>query len=76
MTAANEYVTAEVQQISERMMQMMKSGKIRNHKLGNTAVIHHGEWEEKELGLYKSFLLSKNFNNVMLLRGNGNYGEY
>lgn len=76
MTAVNEYVTVEVRQISERMMQMMKSGKIRNHKLGNTAVIHHGEWEERELGLYKGFLLSKNFNNVMQLRGNGNYGEY
>lgn len=76
MTAVNEYVTVEVHQRGERMMQMMKSGKIRNHKLGNTAVIHHGEWEERELGLYKCFLISKNFNHVMQLRGNGNHGEY
>lgn len=76
MTTLNEYVTDEVHQIGERMMQMMRLGKIRNHKLGNTAVIHHGEWEERELGLYKRFLLSKNFNHVMQLRGNGSYGEY
>ena len=72
-TVVNEFVTKETERVGERMMQMIKAEKIRNHKLGNTSVIHHGALEEKELGNYKKFLLTRNFYNLEQLTGRMDY---
>lgn len=72
----NEYVSEETRQISKRMIRMIKEEKIRNHKLGNTSAIHHGDLEERELGTYIRFAYTRNFYNVMQLSGRMNYEEY
>ena len=69
----NEFVTENTRQVSGRMMEMIKEGKIRNHKLGNTSAIHHGALEEKELGEYIQFLSSRNFHMIMELEGRNDY---
>lgn len=69
----NEFVTESTRQVSGRMMEMLKEGKIRNHKLGNTSAIHHGALEEKELGEYIQFLSTRNFHVIMELVGRNDY---
>lgn len=72
-TVSNEFVTEGTREVSERMMQLIREGKIRNHKLGNTSAIHHGALEEKELGNFKNFLKTRNFYDIMLLLGQVKY---
>lgn len=72
----NEFVSKETRRLAERMIQMIRSGKLRNHKLGNTSVVHHGEAEEKELMEYGNFLRTKNFYMIMQLCGSDNDEEY
>lgn len=69
----NEYISEETRQVSERMMQMIGEGKLRNHKLSNTSAIHHGDLEERELGNYIRFLSTRNFYDAMLLCGQVDY---
>lgn len=76
MELVNEFVSDATMQISERLMQMMREGKIRNHKLANTSTIHHGDLEEQELEAYKRFLLTRNFYNTIQLCGKEDYEEY
>ena len=71
--AVNEFVTQETRQVSERMMEMIHEGKIRNHKLGNTSAVNHGALEEKELKKKKKFLLTRNFYNLEQLIGRIDY---
>lgn len=47
-------------EIAQNGMALIKSGKIRNHKLGNSARVHTGEEEKKEYQIYRDFLPSKN----------------
>lgn len=75
-STANEFVTTETRNVSRRMMQMVMNGKIRNHKIGNTASVHHGEPEEQELENYLKFLLTRNCYDVLHLYGWDNYEEY
>lgn len=75
-SVVNEYVSEETRQVSGRMMQMIKEGKIRNHKLSNTSAVHHGALEEAELGNYKKFLFTRNFYDVIELCGRVDYEEY
>lgn len=71
--ATNEFVSEETKQISDRMLQMIKDGRIRNHKLSNTSMVHHGDLEEQELSNYKKFLSTRNCYNVLNLYGRNDY---
>ena len=57
---------------SEHSIQMVKSGVIRNHKLGNSAREHSGETEEKESSIFIDFLSTRNCDLMINLRGNNN----
>lgn len=46
--------------IAENGMSMIKSGKVRNHKLGNSSPIHTGTVEKREYQTFRDFLLCKN----------------
>lgn len=59
--------------IAKNGMELINSGKIRNHKLGNSARIHTGEAEKKEYQNYHDFLPSKNCYMVYELTGSGYY---
>ena len=69
----NEYISEETKQVSERIMRMIEEGKLRNHKLSNTAAVHHGDLEERELGNNLRFLSTRNFYNAMFLCGQVDY---
>lgn len=52
---------------------LVKSGKIRNHKLGSSSRIHTGEVEKKEYQIYRDFLISRNGYMVYELTGNAGF---
>lgn len=56
-------------QITENAMRLISGGRVRNHKLGNSARIHTGEVERVERQIYRDFLPSKNCRIVCELTG-------
>ena len=54
-------------------MALIESGKVRNHKLGNSSRIHTGEVEKKEYQNYRDFLPGKNCCMVYELTGSDRY---
>lgn len=60
-------------EIAENGVALITSGKVRNHKLGNSARIHTGEVEKREYQLYRDFLPSKNCCMVYELTGSDYY---
>ena len=60
-------------QIAQNGMALITSGKVRNHKLGNSSRVHTGEAEEKECRIYRDFLPSKNCCMVYDLTGSDCY---
>ena len=60
-------------EMAERARSLLQEGKIRNHKLGNSAAVHTGEIEKKEVRIYRNFLPSKNCSIVYSLTGSENY---
>lgn len=60
-------------EIAKNEMLMIKSRRIRNHKLGNSSRIHTGEVEKKEYQNYRDFLAGKNGCMVYELTGRGYY---
>lgn len=67
-----EQYTPEIIEMSEKNMQMIREGKIRNHKLRNTASLHYGEQEMVECYAFRDFLQTKNFSLVYELKGSDN----
>ena len=63
-------------EIAKNGMTLINSGRIRNHKLGNTARAHTGEEEKKEYQTYRDFLLGKNCCMIYELTGSDCYEEY
>lgn len=61
-------------EIAKRGIRMVTSGKIRNHKLGNSSRVHTGEVEKREYQNYRDFLSGKNACLVYELTGSG-YNE-
>lgn len=61
------------EEIAKKGMLLIESGKIRNHKLGNSSRIHTGEVEKKEYQNYRDFLCGKNGCMVYELTGRGYY---
>lgn len=47
-------------EIAQNGISLINSGKVRNHKLGNSSRIHSGEVERKEYQTYRDFLPGKN----------------
>lgn len=56
-------------QITQSAMGLISKGKVRNHKLGNSARIHTGEIERTERQIYRDFLPCKNCRIVCELTG-------
>lgn len=71
--AVNELVSEETKQTSDRVMKMVKAGRIRNHKLSNTSLIHHGDLEAQELNNYMRFISTRNCYNILNLCGRNDY---
>ena len=63
-------------EIAKNGMTLINNGKIRNHKLGNSARIHTGEVEKREYQIYRDFLPSKNCCMVYELTGSDCYEQY
>lgn len=59
-------------EIANTGISLIKSGKVRNHKLGNSAREHTGEVEKREYQTYRDFLPSKNCCMVYELTGSDN----
>ena len=60
-------------EIAKNGIALISSGKVRNHKLGNSARIHTGAAEIKEYQTYRDFLPSKNCCMVYELTGSDCY---
>lgn len=60
-------------EIAKNGVALIKNGKIRNHKLGNSASIHTRELEKREYQIYRDFLPSKNCCMVYELTGSDCY---
>ena len=73
MKERNSLCVRTVQESSQRAMEQLQQGKIRNHKLCNSAPEHKGEFSEQELYLFLDYLPTKNFYDVLELRGSINY---
>lgn len=73
MKGRNSLYARTVQGSSQRAMEQLKQGKIRKHKLYNSALEHKGEFSEQELYLFLDYLPTKNFYDVLELRGSINY---
>lgn len=66
-------VSEEVHNIGFETMNKVKAGKIKQHKLSNSAFAHTGEIENKELAEYIRFLPSKNCQLLLDIKGNEIY---
>lgn len=62
--------------IAKNGIQMVLDGKVRNHKLGNSARVHTGEVEKRESQQYRDFLSTKNCRIAYELTGSDHYEEY
>lgn len=60
-------------EIAQNGMQLINSGKVRNHKLGNSSRVHTGEMEKREYQIYRDFLPGKNCCMVYELTGSEIY---
>ncbi len=60
-------------EIARNGVALIVSGKVRNHKLGNSARIHTGEAEKREYQTYRDFLPGKNCCMVYELTGSDYY---
>ena len=60
-------------EIAKNGVALISSGKVRNHKLGNSARIHTGEAEKREYHIYRDFLPGKNCAMVYELTGSDYY---
>lgn len=65
--------TAEA--IAENALELIISGKVRNHKLENSSRIHAGAAEREEYRVFRNFLPTKNACLVYDLTGSDKYGE-
>lgn len=59
--------------IANNGIALIASGKVRNHKLGNSSRIHTGEVEKREYQIFRDFLPSKNACTVYELTGSDYY---
>ncbi len=53
-------------------IKLIKEGKIRNHKIGNSAQVHTGTVERREVQLFRDFLPCKNGCMLYQLTGSDN----
>lgn len=62
-------VSREAAESAERVMESVKTGKIRKHLLGNTSPIRYGAMEKKEMTGYVDFVKTKLCYDIMSLKG-------
>lgn len=62
----------QIEKIGENSVRMIRTGAVRDHKLGNNAREHTGEVEENESFLFSDFLITRNCGLVLDLRGSDN----
>lgn len=60
-------------EIAKNGIRMIMSGKVRNHKLGNSSRVHTGAVEKKEYQEFRDFLPGKNGCMVYELTGSDCY---
>ena len=65
----NANMALEAAEIARKGMNMILEGKVRNHKLQNSASIHTGTKERKEANTFINFLSTKNSSFVYEIRG-------
>ncbi len=73
METSKTQIRRSASEIADIGISLIKSGKVRNHKLGNSSRIHTGEVEKKEYQTYRDFLPSKNCCMVYDLTGSECY---
>ena len=71
MENRTQVITAD--EIAKNGILLVKNGKVRNHKLGNSSRIHTGAVEDNECRIYRDFLPSKNCCMVYELTGSDYY---
>ncbi len=59
--------------IAEKGMEYIRTGKVRDHKLGNSARVHSGAAENREYHIFRRFLPTKNNYIVTNLTGTNWY---
>ena len=65
----NANMALEAAEIARKGMNLSLEGKVRNHKLKNSASIHTGTKERKEANTFINFLSTKNSSFVYEIRG-------
>jgi hypothetical protein len=65
--------TRTAEEIAKRALELIISGKVRNHKLGNSSRIHAGEAEREEYRVFRKFLPTRNACLVYDLTGSDKY---
>ena len=65
--------TQHSNEASERMLAMIRSGKIRNHKLVYSSPVHFGDIERNERNTFEAFIRSRNFYDLLALKGESYY---
>ena len=68
----NVYYFSNVEERAKSNMELVKSGKVRDHKFRDHASRHTGEIEEKECSLYCDLFRTKNCDFIFALRGSDN----
>lgn len=71
---SNNIVTSN--EIVSQAMILLSNGKVRNHKLGNSARKHSGTAETEEYHIFRNYLPTKNAYDVYHLTGSDNNAEY
>lgn len=69
----NNLYSLEASQAGERMIEKIKNGKIRNHKLVYSSPVHFGDIERNEKANYQQFIRCKNFYTLMEWKGESYY---
>lgn len=62
-------ISEETEESSERMIEAIRQGKIKQHLLRNTYQVRQGALEEKEFAQYRDFVRTKFFCEILSLSG-------
>ena len=65
--------TQQANEASERMITLIREGKLRNHKLVYSSPVHFGDIERNEQVTYEAFIRCRNFYDLLALRGASYY---
>lgn len=69
-------ISREAAKSAEKVMEAVRTGKIKKHLLGNTSPIRYGTMERKDMMEYQSFVKTKICYEIMQLCGEENREEW